>query len=86
MGILIYETLLLRASLCSLFLLLSGYSNTLQRIKVTFIQHIKACQWFAFVDVQNNGTLLKKKGVVLRKGVEKALISYVSFFMDPIVF
>lgn len=61
MEILIYKTLLLRASLHSFFLLLSGDYNILQRIKEAFIQRINARQWLEFVDVQNNGILLKKK-------------------------
>ena len=42
------------------FLLLSGYYNTLQRIKEIFIWRINECQWFAFVAIQNSGILLKK--------------------------
>lgn len=81
MEILIYKTLLLRASLHSFFLLLSGYQKVLQRIKGAFIQRINACQWLEFVEVQNNGILLKKKRRVLGKGVEKTLKSTLSVFL-----
>lgn len=67
MEILIYKTVLLRASLRSFLLLLFGYYNILQRIKEAFTQSINACQWLGFVDVQNNGILLKKKKVCPRE-------------------
>lgn len=89
MEILIYKTVLRRASLRSflLLLLLFGYYNILQRIKEAFTQSINACQWLGFVDVQNNGILLKKKKVCPRERCWKDIeIHDVGLFMDPVVF